>query len=432
MEVYKNPNPEDWESLLKRPTASYEALEPVVSEVFGEVALKGDEALKRYTEKFDGISLSTIPVDESEIQAASKGVSEALKQAITQAKDQITAFHLAQKTPTITVENIPGVLCWQEKRPIEKVGIYIPGGSAPLFSTILMLAVPAQLAGCKEIILCTPPNKSGGVHPAILFTAALCGISMIFKVGGIQAIAAMTYGTPQIPKVYKIFGPGNQYVTVAKQWATKQGVAIDMPAGPSELLVMADQTANAAFIASDLLSQAEHGADSQVIFVTTYEPLLAQVAEELERQLKNLPRKEIAAQAIANSKSFFMPNKEAAVALVNSYAPEHYILCVSDEDYYLSNLTAAGSVFVGNYSPESAGDYASGTNHTLPTNGYARQYSGVNLDAFLKQMTFQKLTAHGLEQLGETIELMAEAEGLEAHKNAVSIRLAAIKNNNKT
>ena len=432
MEVYKNPNPEDWESLLKRPTASYEALEPVVSEVFGEVALKGDEALKRYTEKFDGISLSTIPVDESEIQAASKGVSEALKQAITQAKDQITAFHLAQKTPTITVENIPGVLCWQEKRPIEKVGIYIPGGSAPLFSTILMLAVPAQLAGCKEIILCTPPNKSGGVHPAILFTAALCGISMIFKVGGIQAIAAMTYGTPQIPKVYKIFGPGNQYVTVAKQWATKQGVAIDMPAGPSELLVMADQTANAAFIASDLLSQAEHGADSQVILVTTYEPLLAQVAEELERQLKNLPRKEIAAQAIANSKSFFMPNKEAAVALVNSYAPEHYILCVSDEDYYLSNLTAAGSVFVGNYSPESAGDYASGTNHTLPTNGYARQYSGVNLDAFLKQMTFQKLTAHGLEQLGETIELMAEAEGLEAHKNAVSIRLAAIKNNNKT
>ena len=433
MEVYKNPNPEDWESLLKRPTASYEALEPVVSEVFGEVALKGDEALKRYTEKFDGISLSTIPVDESEIQEASKGVSEALKQAITQAKDQITAFHLAQKTPTITVENIPGVLCWQEKRPIEKVGIYIPGGSAPLFSTILMLAVPAQLAGCKEIILCTPPNKSGGVHPAILFTAALCGISMIFKVGGIQAIAAMTYGTPQIPKVYKIFGPGNQYVTVAKQWATKQGVAIDMPAGPSELLVMADQTANAAFIASDLLSQAEHGADSQVIFVTTYEPLLAQVAEELERQLKNLPRKEIAAQAIANSKSFFMPNKEAAVALVNSYAPEHYILCVSDEDYYLSNLTAAGSVFVGNYSPESAGDYASGTNHTLPTNGYARQYSGVNLDAFLKQMTFQKLTAHGLEKLGETIELMAEAEGLEAHKNAVSIRLAEIKkNNNKT
>ncbi|MCI4642048.1 MAG: histidinol dehydrogenase [Flavobacteriaceae bacterium] len=432
MEVYNNPNPEDWESLLKRPTASYEALEPVVSEVFGEVALKGDEALKRYTEKFDGISLSTIPVDESEIQAASKGVSEALKQAITQAKDQITAFHLAQKTPTISVENIPGVLCWQEKRPIEKVGIYIPGGSAPLFSTILMLAVPAQLAGCKEIILCTPPNKEGGVHPAILFTAALCGISMIFKVGGIQAIAAMTYGTPQIPKVYKIFGPGNQYVTVAKQWATKQGVAIDMPAGPSELLVMADQTANAAFIASDLLSQAEHGADSQVIFVTTYEPLLAQVAEELERQLKNLPRKEIAVQAIANSKSFFMPNKEAAVALVNSYAPEHYILCVSDEDYYLSNLTAAGSVFVGNYSPESAGDYASGTNHTLPTNGYARQYSGVNLDAFLKQMTFQKLTAHGLEQLGETIELMAAAEGLEAHKNAVSIRLAAIKNNNKT
>ena len=428
MEIFKNPSPNQWESLLERPTASYDALEPLVREVFKEIAQKGDQAIQTYTEKFDGVSLNIFRADESEVKAASQGVSEALKQAIIQAKDQITAFHEAQKTPTISVENIPGVLCWQEKRPIEKVGIYIPGGTAPLFSTILMLAVPAQIAGCKEIVLCTPPNKEGNVHPAILYTAALCGITEIYKVGGIQAIAAMTYGTSQIPKVYKIFGPGNQYVTVAKQWATKQGVSIDMPAGPSELLVMADHTANAAFIASDLLSQAEHGSDSQVIFVTTYEPLLDMVATEIEKQLDKLPRKEVAAKAMANSKSFYMPHKEAAVALVNAYAPEHYILCVAEEDYYLSELTAAGSVFIGNYSPESAGDYASGTNHTLPTNGYARQYSGVNLDAFMKQMTFQKLSAQGLSQLGETIELMAEAEGLQAHKNAVSLRLEAIRN----
>jgi len=319
------------------------------------------------------------------------------------------------------------VLCWQEKRPIEKVGIYIPGGSAPLFSTILMLAVPAQIAACQEIVLCTPPNKQGHVHPAILYTAALCGVTQIFKVGGIQAIAAMTFGTPQIPSVYKIFGPGNQYVTLAKQWATRHAVAIDMPAGPSELLVMADQSGDAAFIASDLLSQAEHGPDSQVIFVTTYEPLIAAVTAALEMQLAVLPRKEIAQKAIDNSKIILMPSKESAVALINLYGPEHYILCVEEESYYLDNLSAAGSVFIGNYSPESAGDYASGTNHTLPTNGYAKQYSGVNLDSFLKQMTFQKISPKGLQSLGNTIEIMAAAEGLEAHKNAVSIRLKAIK-----
>jgi histidinol dehydrogenase len=290
-----------------------------------------------------------------------------------------------------------------------------------------MLAVPAKIATCQEIVLCTPPNKEGFVHPAILYTAALCGVTQIFKVGGIQAIAAMTFGTTQIPSVYKIFGPGNQYVTAAKQWATRHAVAIDMPAGPSELLVMADQSGDAAFIASDLLSQAEHGPDSQVIFVTTYKPLIAAVTAALEMQLAVLPRKEIAQKAIENSKIILMPNKESAVALINLYGPEHYILCVEDESYYLDNLSAAGSVFIGNYSPESAGDYASGTNHTLPTNGYVKQYSGVNLDSFLKQMTFQKISPKGLQSLGTTIELMAAAEGLEAHKNAVSIRLKAIK-----
>jgi len=427
MKVYQNPAVLDWNELLKRPTTSYQELESIVSEVFDQVAASGDVALSKYTEKFDGLSITDFRVSKAEIAAAEQDVSVALKQAIKQAKDQITVFHQAQKTAPIYVENIPGVLCWQEKRPIEKVGIYIPGGSAPLFSTILMLAVPAQIAACQEIVLCTPPNKQGHVHPAILYTAALCGVTQIFKVGGIQAIAAMTFGTPQIPSVYKIFGPGNQYVTLAKQWATRHAVAIDMPAGPSELLVMADQSGDAAFIASDLLSQAEHGPDSQVIFVTTYEPLIAAVTAALEMQLAVLPRKEIAQKAIDNSKIILMPSKESAVALINLYGPEHYILCVEEESYYLDNLSAAGSVFIGNYSPESAGDYASGTNHTLPTNGYAKQYSGVNLDSFLKQMTFQKISPKGLQSLGNTIEIMAAAEGLEAHKNAVSIRLKAIK-----
>jgi histidinol dehydrogenase len=427
MKVYNNPQASAWFELLKRPTASYQELESIVSEVFGQVASEGDIALSKYTEKFDGLAISDFRVTKAEIAAAEHKVSEALKLAIKQAKEQITAFHQAQKTAPVYVENIPGVLCWQEKRPIEKVGIYIPGGSAPLFSTILMLAVPAKIATCQEIVLCTPPNKEGFVHPAILYTAALCGVTQIFKVGGIQAIAAMTFGTAQIPSVYKIFGPGNQYVTAAKQWATRHAVAIDMPAGPSELLVMADQSGDATFIASDLLSQAEHGPDSQVIFVTTYKPLIAAVTAALEMQLAVLPRKEIAQKAIENSKIILMPNKESAVALINLYGPEHYILCVEDESYYLDNLSAAGSVFIGNYSPESAGDYASGTNHTLPTNGYAKQYSGVNLDSFLKQMTFQKISPKGLQSLGTTIELMAAAEGLEAHKNAVSIRLKAIK-----
>ncbi len=318
------------------------------------------------------------------------------------------------------------MICWQEKRPIQKVGLYIPGGSAPLFSTVLMLAIPANIAGCKEIILCTPPDKNGKINPAILYTAKLCGVTKIFKIGGIQAIAAMTFGTETVPSVYKIFGPGNQFVTVAKQIATKHGVAIDMPAGPSELLVFADETANASFVASDLLSQAEHGADSQVIFVTTSEKLLNSVEKEIENQLQVLPRKSTAEQAIDNSKLILVQNNLEAIKLINEYSPEHFIVVSKDEDFFIENIQNAGSVFIGNYTPESAGDYASGTNHTLPTNGYAKQYSGVNLDSFMKTMTFQKISEKGIQNIGKAIEIMAEAEGLQAHKNAVTLRLKSL------
>lgn len=314
--------------------------------------------------------------------------------------------------------------CWQEKRPIQKVGLYIPGGTAPLFSTILMLVLPAKIAGCKEIVLCSPPNAEGKINPAILYTAQLCGVTKICKVGGIQAIAGMTFGTESIPQVYKIFGPGNQFVTVAKQLATKFGVAIDMPAGPSELLVVADDSANAAFVASDLLSQAEHGKDSQVILVSTSKEMIEAVEVEVEKQLAVLPRVEIAEKAIENSKLIYVENDEIALDLINEYGPEHFIICVEDEDFYVNNIINAGSVFIGNYTPESAGDYASGTNHTLPTNGYAKNYSGVNLDTFMKSMTFQKITKQGIKNIGNAIELMAEAEGLQAHKNAVTLRLA--------
>ncbi|NNC50654.1 MAG: histidinol dehydrogenase, partial [Flaviramulus sp.] len=321
-----------------------------------------------------------------------------------------------------------GVSCWQEKRPIQKVGLYIPGGTAPLFSTVLMLAVPARIAGCKEIILCSPPNKNGEIAPEILYTAYLCGVSKILKVGGIQAIAGLTFGTASIPQVYKIFGPGNQYVTVAKQISTKYGVAIDMPAGPSELLIVADKNANASYIASDLLSQAEHGTDSQVILVATSKDLISNVSSEIDKQISILPRKEIAKQAIANSKLIYVENDKTALKLINEYGPEHFIICTKDEDFYINGISNAGSVFIGDYTPESAGDYASGTNHTLPTNGFSKAYSGVNLDSFLKSMTFQKISKEGLLNIGETIEIMAEAEGLQAHKNAVSIRLKDLKN----
>ncbi|RAJ12692.1 histidinol dehydrogenase [Arenibacter echinorum] len=422
-----NPERSQWKAVLKRPTQSVSDVEDIVNAVFSEIKAGGDSVVSNYTKKFDGVVLQEALVSSKEIEESIKLISNDLKSAIQQAKNNIEKFHKAQKTEKITVETADGVLCWQEKRPIQKVGLYIPGGTAPLFSTILMLAIPANIAGCKEIILCTPPNKEGKVHPAILYAANLCGVTKIFKVGGIQAIASMTFGTETIPPVYKIFGPGNQFVTVAKQIATKYGVAIDMPAGPSELLVMADDTANAAFVASDLLSQAEHGVDSQVILVSTSKNFIDAVEAEVAEQIKDLPRKEIAEKAIANSKLIYVDSQQTAVDLINEYGPEHYILCVKNEEFFLRQTYNAGSVFIGNYTPESAGDYASGTNHTLPTNGYAKQYSGVNLDSFMKSMTFQKISKKGIQEIGRTIELMAEAEGLQAHKNAVTLRLDSLK-----
>ena len=422
-----NPKRQDWKDVLMRPTQTVADIEGLVNTIFEEVKLGGDTILKKYTNQFDKVNLDNLLVSEDEIKEAKELISEDLKAAIQLAKSNIEVFHTAQKTGRVEVETTTGVSCWQEKRPIQKVGLYIPGGTAPLFSTILMLAVPANIAGCKEIILCSPPDKEGKLNPAILYTADLCGVTKIVKVGGIQAIAGMTFGTETIPQVYKVFGPGNQYVTVAKQIATKHGVAIDMPAGPSELLVVADDSANAAFVASDLLSQAEHGVDSQVILVSTSKEMIDAVEKEVTLQLEDLPRKEIARQAIANSKLIYVDNDQDAIDLINEYGPEHYIVCVENEDFYIDNTQNAGSVFIGNYTPESAGDYASGTNHTLPTNGYAKQYSGVNLDSFMKSMTFQKITKEGIQTIGNAIELMAEAEGLEAHKNAVTLRLNSLK-----
>ncbi|HEY9184112.1 MAG TPA: histidinol dehydrogenase [Salegentibacter sp.] len=427
MKRFNNPARENWSEILKRPTQSLEDIEETVNQVFSEVKTKGDLAVAKYTELFDGFKLDDTRVSREETEAAIEEVPADLKEAIRLAKSNISKFHKAQMTERISVETSPGVECWQEKKAIQKVGLYIPGGSAPLFSTILMLAVPASLAGCKEIVLCTPPGKDGKIDPAILYTAELCGVTQIFKVGGIQAIAAMTFGTDSIPKVYKIFGPGNQFVTVAKQYATRYNVAIDMPAGPSELLVVADDTANAAFVASDLLSQAEHGADSQVVLVSTSEELIDAVEEEIKDQLKELPRKGIAQQAIEHCRFISMKLDETALDLINFYGPEHFIICTQNEDFYTEGIENAGSVFIGNYTPESAGDYASGTNHTLPTNGYAKQYSGVNLDSFMKAMSFQKISAKGIQEIGSAIELMAEAEGLYAHKNAVSLRLKELK-----
>lgn len=420
------PKPETWSELLKRPTQNIVDVEAIVNQIFFEVKTKGDEAINKYTQLFDDISIDNILVSTEELAASEKEVSNELKDAITLAKSNIEKFHVAQKTERLTVETTNGVVCWQEKRPIQKVGLYIPGGSAPLFSTVLMLAIPANIAGCNEIILCTPPDKRGNINPAILYTAELCGVTKIFKIGGIQAVAAMTFGTESVSPVYKIFGPGNQFVTVAKQIATKYGVAIDMPAGPSELLVFADETANASFVAADLLSQAEHGADSQVILVTTSEKLLNSVEKKIEKQLEVLPRKSIAQQAIVNSKLILIETISEAMELINEYAPEHFIVISKDEDFFLENIQNAGSVFIGNYTPESAGDYASGTNHTLPTNGYAKQYSGVNLDSFMKSMTFQKISEKGIQNIGRAIEVMAEAEGLKAHKNAVTLRLKSL------
>ncbi|CAM4265520.1 histidinol dehydrogenase [Gillisia limnaea] len=428
MQKIFNPAKEDWNRILERPTKTVDEIEATVTEVFSEIKLKGDLAISKYTDLFDGVKLNDFKVSSKEIKEAGSLVSNELKEAIALAKSNIEKFHSAQKSEKISVTTSPGVDCWQEKRPIQKVGLYIPGGTAPLFSSILMLATPANIASCKEIILCTPPNKEGKVHPAILYTAALSGVTKIFKIGGIQAIGAMTFGTETVPKVYKIFGPGNQFVTVAKQLATKHNVAIDMPAGPSELLVVADDSADASFVASDLLSQAEHGADSQVILVSTSKTLISAVEAEIESQIVVLPRKEVAQKAIDNSKLIFVENDELAIEMINEYGPEHFIICTKNENFYIDGIENAGSVFIGNYTPESAGDYASGTNHTLPTNGYAKQYSGVNLDSFMKSMTFQKISEEGIRKIGPAIELMAEAEGLQAHKNAVTLRLKNIKN----
>ena len=427
MNTIVNPKKEQWPELLKRPTQTIEAIESTVNAVFEDVKRNGDAGIQRYTSIFDGVMVDSIQVSLEEFQEAEQLVSEELKEAIQTAKLNIEIFHKAQKTYKVAIETTKGVECWQEKRPIQKVGLYIPGGSAPLFSSVLMLAIPAKIAGCREIILTSPPNKEGKINPAIIYAAQQCGIDKIMKVGGIQAIAGLTYGTESIPQVYKIFGPGNQYVTVAKQLATKFGVAIDMPAGPSELLVVADRSANASFVASDLLSQAEHGADSQVILVSTSKNMVEQVEKEISVQLQDLSRRAIAEKAIANSKLIIVETKEIALELINEYGPEHFIVCTEDNDFYVDGIENAGSVFIGNYTPESAGDYASGTNHTLPTNGYTKAYSGVNLDSFLKAISFQKISKEGIQNIGKCIEVLASAEGLDAHKNAVSLRLKSLK-----
>ena len=428
MKKYKNPPQSQWSSLTQRPTQSFAEIEETVKAIFKEIQTKGDTAVAKYTSLFDGIKLDNFLVSENEIKEAENQVSTELKQAIALAKSNIYKFHSAQKTNKIEVETTKGVFCWQEKRPIQKVGLYIPGGTAPLFSTVLMLAIPAQLAGCEEIILCSPPDKNGKLNPAILYTANLCGVTKIYKVGGIQAIAALTFGTATIPKVYKIFGPGNQFVTVAKQVATQFGTAIDMPAGPSELLIYADDSAIPAFVASDLLSQAEHGIDSQVILVSNSQNLIDVVEKEIDNQIQVLPRKEIVQKAIDNSKLIFIEKESNALDFINEYAPEHFIICSKNEDFFVNGIQNAGSVFIGNFTPESAGDYASGTNHTLPTNGFSKNYSGVNLDSFSKAITFQKISEQGLKSIGNAIEIMAEAEGLQAHKNAVTLRLNATYN----
>ena len=423
MKISKYPQKETWSELVKRPILQKAKLTELIAEIFKEVEKKGDQALIDFNMKFDKAEVKNITVSEEEIENAQNLISSELKEAIQQAKDNITKFHASQSIEIEKIETTKGVVCWRENRAIEKIGIYIPGGTAPLFSTVLMLAIPAQLAGCNEIILCTPPDKNGNVNPAILYTAKLCGVTKIFKTGGAQAIAAMTLGTESIPNVYKIFGPGNQYVVAAKEFAQNYNVAIDMPAGPSEVLVIADEQAIPEFCAADLLSQAEHGSDSQVIFLSTDEKIFNQTIEETEKQLQELPRNGFAKEVLKNSHFILLNTLDEALDFSNLYAPEHLILALGNYEKYIPKIQNAGSVFLGNYSCESAGDYASGTNHTLPTNGFAKNYSGVSLDSFVKKITCQNLSKEGLKNLGKTIEIMAEAEGLFAHKNAVSIRL---------
>jgi len=423
MELIKYPTKETWKDILKRPSIDNTSLETTVQNVLSDIKTNGQLAVKKYTLQFDKVDLENILVSNDEFAAAEKSITTELKQAIQLAKKNIETFHSAQKENTQVIETMPGVKCWRKAIAIQKVGLYIPGGTAPLFSTILMLGIPAKLAGCEEIILCTPPDKNGNINPAILYAAKLIGISKVFKVGGVQAVGAMAYGTEVIPQVYKIFGPGNQYVTCAKQLINKQGVAIDMPAGPSEVAVLVDETCVPEFVAADLLSQAEHGSDSQVILVSTNETIIQNIQTELEKQLAVLPRKDLASKALENSKTILVKTNTEAIDLLNEYAPEHLIIACANDEQLAEQVVNAGSVFLGNYSCESAGDYASGTNHTLPTNGYAKAYSGVSLDSFVKKITYQKLTKEGINNIGPAIELMAEAEGLQAHKNAVTVRL---------
>ncbi|PCI94954.1 MAG: histidinol dehydrogenase [Flavobacteriales bacterium] len=428
MEVFKKIKTESWEALSSRPKIDDNDLNQTVLSILDNVKQNGDEALTAYAKKFDKADLNEFLVTETEIRIANKLVSEELKQAINIAKQNIEKFHNSQFVEEEVVETTSGVECWRRSVGIEKVGLYIPGGSAPLFSTVLMLGIPAKLASCKEIVLCTPCNETGEINPAILYTANLIGINKIYKVGGAQAIAAMAYGTKTIPQVYKIFGPGNQFVTKAKELVQQNGIAIDMPAGPSEVLIIADKTGNPAYIAADLLSQAEHGEDSQVILLTDNENLLNRTLIELNKQLVELPRVEIAKKALLNSKAVLLNNIDECIAFSNLYAPEHLIIASNSSSDYIDSIVNAGSVFLGNYSCESAGDYASGTNHTLPTNGYARNYSGVSLESFQKKITFQKINKEGLKTIGPSIEIMAEAEELYAHKNAVTVRLKDITN----
>lgn len=419
------PDKAEWTDILRRPALSTETLRDTVKEVLDRVKAEGDKAVIEYEERFDKVKLDSLAVTEAEMAEAEKEVPIELKAAIMLAQKNIHAFHAAQRFEGKKVQTVPGVTCWQKAVAIQKVGLYIPGGTAPLFSTVLMLATPAQIAGCKEIVLCTPPDKAGKIHPAILYAAKLAGVNKIFKAGGVQAIGAMAYGTESVPKVYKIFGPGNQYVTAAKQQVSLRDVAIDMPAGPSEVEVLADETANPTFVAADLLSQAEHGVDSQAMLVTTSEKLMKEVEYEVQRQLALLSRWEIAEKSLANSKLILVRDMDEAIALTNEYAPEHLIIETKDYAEQAERIVNAGSVFLGALSPESAGDYASGTNHTLPTNGYAKAYSGVSLDSFIRKITFQEITPEGIQIIGPAIEVMAANEQLDAHKNAVTVRLKA-------
>ena len=429
MNIYINPEKKEWITLLTRPTQDVQQLDKTVSIVFDEVKALGDRAIRKNTKQFDGVEITELLVSQNEYEEAEKLVPKNLRNAIEIAKNNIEKFHLSQRDEVKMIDTVPGVTCWRESKAIEKVGLYVPGGTAPLFSTVLMLAIPAKIAGCEKIIVCTPPLVDGKINPAILYTAKLCGVTSVFKIGGIQAIAAMTFGTESVPKTQKLFGPGNQYVTAAKKMALLKGIAIDMPAGPSEVLVLADDSADADFVAADLLSQAEHGNDSQVILVTFNEKFAHKVISAVKNQIKELPRQQIANSSLQNSKCIIVNNQQEAIDLINDYAPEHLIISVRDEGDYIDEIKNAGSVFLGQYTPESAGDYASGTNHTLPTNGFAKSYSGVSIDSFVKKITFQRISPKGLQSLGPSIEIMAEAEGLRAHKNAVSVRLKKLNKN---